>query len=106
MRVHAQHTLSPPIIMFLTTVCAGTAVAGPASHQAGRSHPAAKGARAACEAVAAGYEQSIQNDVNAGEEDPWTPEELAKAHATIMTNCLKLGVNSSYVRNLEAAERE
>jgi hypothetical protein len=92
--------------MFLTIVCAGTAVAGPAPHQAGRSHPAAKGARAACEAVAAGYAQSIQNDVDAGEEDPWTPAELASVHNTIVTNCLKLGVNSSYVRDLEAAERE
>src|SRR5690242_20091240 len=104
MRVQAQYPLSLPIIMLFTVVCAGTAAAGPVSHQAGRAHSAAKGARAACEAVAAGYLQSVQNDVDAGESDPFTTAELTNMRTTIVTNCVKLGVNSSYVRDLEAAE--
>lgn len=82
---------------------AGSAAAtGTTSHHAPPAKSAVKGTRAACEAVAAAYLKGMNADVEAGESDPFTPAELAKTRETIVTNCLKLGINSSYVRSLES----
>lgn len=82
---------------------AGSAAAtGTTSHHAPPAKSAAKGTRPACEAVAAAYVKGMVAEADAGESDPFTPAELATTHATIVTNCMKLGINSSYVRSLQS----
>ena len=90
-------------VLAIISAHAGRAAAtGMTSHHTRPAKSAVKGTRAACEAVAAAYVKGMIADVDAGESTPFTPAELAKTHATIVTNCLKLGINSSYVRSLQS----
>jgi len=102
MRTHAQRTRSLPIVLLAMIGLAGTAAAATTAHHVRGTKSPTKGTRAACEAVAAAYEQRVLADVDAGESDPFTPTELANMHTTVVTNCLKQGINSSYVHTLES----
>lgn len=60
--------------------------------------------RSACETYAAASEQTEQSYVDAGEEDPFPPEEKMKIHRSFMAVCLKYGPNSPQIQAIVHAQ--
>ena len=88
-------------------VASALVVIGPVTAQAAKmsGHTVGANNASACAAIYAKADKHFMDEyiADAGSDD-FTPEEKASARQMFMTNCMKTGPNSSYVRDFLRAE--